>query len=287
MTLGIIFGLTAALFFAFGYITLKKSFDEFPPSVAFLLDALFGLLVWIPVALILGVNSDNFMAILPWAVASAILSEAYFFYVLSKGEVSITGTILASYPIYTAIFSKFINYEILNTPQVLAILLTIIGTIVVSLDLKLKVIDLKQKEYVFWALSGAIAVGLSDSLSKYAIDNISLQDFLFVLALVQIPVALAYLKFEKQSLSHLTLLTQNFTNYRFGFMGSLLNVLGVLFLWLSFSQTYASIASPLTATYPALMVVLAYFFLKEQIIKKDYLGIGFVILGVVWLSLIS
>ena len=71
--------------------------------MAFLLDSLFGLLIWIPVALFFGVNSNNFLTILPWAVASAILSEAYFFYVLSKGEVSITGTILASYPIYTAI----------------------------------------------------------------------------------------------------------------------------------------------------------------------------------------
>lgn len=96
MNLGILFGLTASLFFAFSYISLKRSYEEFPPSVAFFLDALFGLLIWIPVALSLGINTNVFLTVLPWAVASAILSEAYFFYVLSKGEVSITGTILVA-----------------------------------------------------------------------------------------------------------------------------------------------------------------------------------------------
>lgn len=287
MNLGIIFGLTAALMFAFGYISLKKSFDEFPPSVAFAFDAIFGLIIWIPLALLLGVNTDNFLTVLPWAIASAILSEAYFFYVLSKGEVSITGTILASYPIYTAILSRFINNEFLTTPQITAIAITIIGTLVVSLEKGLKWKDLKQKDYIFWALSGAVAVGLSDALSKNAINNISLQDFLFVLALVQVPVAATYLKLEKQTLNHVSAFVKEAGKYRFAILGSLLNVLGVLFLWLAFSQTYASIASPLTATYPALMVILAYFLLKEQITSKDYFGVALVILGVISLSAVS
>ncbi|OQA43289.1 MAG: 4-amino-4-deoxy-L-arabinose-phosphoundecaprenol flippase subunit ArnE [Parcubacteria group bacterium ADurb.Bin305] len=287
MNPGIFFGLFAAFLFAFSLISLKKSFEEFPPSVAFLCDAVFGLVIWVPVSLILGVNPINFLSILPWALASAILSEAYYFYVLSKGEISLTGTILASYPIYTAILSRFINNEILNGPQIRAILITIIGTLIVTLDKNINLKDLKKKDYIFWALSGAIAVGLSDSLSKNAIDRISLQDFLFILAFVQVPVAVVYLKLEKEKLSHLRDLTKDIGKYKFALVGSLFNILGVLFLWISFSEIYASIASPLTATYPVLMVILAYIFLKEKVNKKDYFGIILVLIGIITLSRVS
>lgn len=288
MNLGILFGLTASFFFAFSYISLKRSYKEFQPSVAFFLDALFGLLIWIPVALSFSVNTSVFFTVLPWAIASAILSEAYFFYVLSKGEISITGTILASYPIYTAILSRFINNEILTGPQLIAVFVTIVGTLIVSVEKDFNVRDpnLKKKSYIFWALSGAIAIGLSDSLSKHAIDKISLQDFLFALALVQVPVSLIYLRIEKEAPSHLIKLIKDIGKYKFALIGSFLNILGVLFLWFAFSQTLASIASPLTATYPVLMVILAHLLLKEKINRKDYVGIFLVLAGILLISFV-
>lgn len=286
MYLGILFGLLSSILFSFGYIFLKRSYSEFPPSVAFMFDSLFGVLIWIPVALFLKINLNNFLVVLPWAILSAILSEAYFFYVISKGKISITGTILASYPIYTIIISRFINNEILNSTQILAIILTILGTLIVSTE-KLNLIDFKKRNYILWALSGAVAVGLSDSLSKNAINHVGLQDFLFALALVQIPVALIYLKLEKQKISKLTDFLKKLPKYKFSIIGSLLNVIGVLFLWLAFNFTFASIASPLTATYPVLMVILAHFLLKEKINKKDYFGIVLVLIGIIILSFVS
>lgn len=286
MNIGIIFGLLSSVFFAFSYISLKKSYEEFPPSVAFLLDAIFGLIIWIPFALYLGVTSSNIWNVLVWAILSAVLSEAYFFFVLSKGEISITGTLLASYPIYTAIFSRFINDEILSTLQIMAISITIIGTIIVSTENNFKFKDFNKKGFVLWALSGSLAIGLSDSLSKNAIDRISMQDFLFALALVQLPIALIYLKLEKQSIRYVTKAIKDYRKYKFPIFGSLLNVIGVLLLWLAFKNTLASIASPLTAIYPVLLVILAYYLLKEEIQKKDYYGIALVAIGVIIISIV-
>lgn len=286
MDIGIIFGLLSSLFFAFCYITLKKGYEELKPSVAFFFDALFGLVIWIPFSLILGISWNSVLDVMGWAFLSAILSEAYFFFVLSKGEITITGTLLASYPIYTAIFSRFINNEILSSVQLVAISLTIIGTLIVSTEKKIKITDFKKKDYIFWALSGAIAVGLSDSLSKRAIDTISLQDFLFALALVQLPVSLMYLRIESQSSKVVLDVFKNLKKHRSAIIGSLLNIMGVLFLWLSFSNTLASIASPLTASYPVLMVILAYLLLNEKIKKKDYFGIMFVIIGILLVSFV-
>ena len=108
--MGIIFGLLAALSQAISYTFLKKSYEELPPSVAFLFDACFGLLIWVPFALIIGFNFSHLPLVAIFALISALLSEAFVFYVLSKGEISITGTIFASYPVYTILFSLFINH---------------------------------------------------------------------------------------------------------------------------------------------------------------------------------
>ena len=114
-----------------------------------------------------------------------------------------------------------------------------------------------------------------------------MQDFLFALALVQLPVAFIYLKLEKESAKKLILSLKNFGKYKFAIIGSLLNILGVLLLWLAFTNTLASIASPLTATYPVLMVILAHYLLKERIARKDYVGIALVVMGVLVISFAS
>ncbi len=73
-------------------------------------DALFGLLIWVPLAIFMGISSGaNWVEATIFAVISAVLSEAIVFYALSHGELAITATILATYPVYTVILSFFIS----------------------------------------------------------------------------------------------------------------------------------------------------------------------------------
>jgi drug/metabolite transporter (DMT)-like permease len=58
-------------------------------------------------------------------------------------------------------------------------------------------------------------------------------------------------------------------------------VLGLVGLWLAFENTLASIASPLTAAYSGLMVILAVVWLKEKPSKLELLGLILIMLGVV------
>lgn len=282
--MGIIFGLLAALSAAISFTILKKSFADLPPSIAFLFDACFGLLIWIPFALIIGFNFSHVPLVLLFALISALLSEAFVFYVLSKGEISITGTIFSSYPIYTILFSLFINQEKLLPWHWFFVILTILGTIIVSWPGKITKEELKKKMIILWGVAGAAAVGLSDSLSKNVIDKTSAEAFLFALAFAQLPVALVYLKLEKQKLSQFKNTIKHFSKYQYAIYGSFFNIITVLFLWLAFQDTFASIASPLTATYPGLMIILAYFFLKERIKVKDLLGLIVIIVGVIGIS---
>lgn len=282
--MGIIFGLLAALGQAAAYVSIKKSFKELNPSIAFFFDACFGVLLWIPFAFLIGINFGQLQQVSGIALLSALLSEAFVFYALSKGHLSITGTIFAAYPIFTIFFSYILNNERLLPAQWLFITLTIMGIIIASLPKKLNRGEFKEKYYILWPILAAVAVGFSDTLSKGVIDRTSAGTFLLALSFAQIPVAVGYLLFAKQSLRQFEIALQEFNKYKLAILGSLLNIVATLFLWLAYSGTLASIASPLTAAYPAIIIVLSMIFLKERPSRLEFIGLGLTILGIIGIS---
>ncbi len=278
--LGIIYALVAAMGQGVGYTILKKSSKEFPTSIAFLFDAVLGIVIWIPFSLIRGVEFAGIQNVFVYTFISAILAEAFIFYILSKGELSITGTIFATYPVFTIIISRFINNEILSPKQSISVLITILGILVLSLPQKLKFKDISNRAYVIYPILGALAVGISDSLSKKALGNTNQATFLFCLAISQIPVALAYLRIEGQKLDSLKSIILSPKKYKFSFLGSLSIVFSLIFFWLAFENTLASIASPITASYTVFLLIFTRIFLKEKIMTKDAIGIFITISGI-------
>jgi len=285
--MGIIFAILAALSQSILWVALKKSYENLSPSVAFFFDMLGGILIWIPFSLMVGVDFSRMGEVLIYALVSGILSEAFVFYVFSKGEVSYTSTLFSTYPLFTILFSVMINGERLLPTQYVLIILVIIGTLIVSIPEKIDRRELAKKSFVIWPILGALAVGFSDTLSKGIIDKTSAESFLFGLAIAQIPVALGYLLYEKQSVPQLEIVRREWSTYKFAVLGSLMNVLTVLFLWLAFARVPASIASPITASYPGFVVLMAVVFLKEKVAKKDYLGFLLILASVMGISYIS
>ncbi len=108
-----------------------------------------------------------------------------------------------------------------------------------------------------------------------------------MLGFVQIPVALAYLRIERQKIR------QSFKNaiakirdYRFALLGGLFNIIGTGFLWLSFYFAPASIASPITGANGAITVLLARIFVKEKISIIKWVGIVLAFVGVVGIAIL-
>lgn len=285
--MGIFFAILAALSQSILWVALKKSYENLAPSIAFFFDMILGLLVWVPFSLIMGVDFTHMWEILFYAVISGILSEALVFYVFSKGEVSYTSTIFSTYPLFTIFFSILINHEKLMPVQWMLVGLIILGTLIVSIPEKINKEEFAKKSFLIWPLLGALAVGLSDTLSKGIIDRTSAESFLFGLAFAQIPVALGYLRYEKQVIPKLQIIRNNWNTYRFAVLGSVMNVLTVLFLWLAFSRAPASIASPITASYPGFVILLAITFLKEKVARKDYIGFVLIVASVMGISYFS
>lgn len=286
--LGIIFALCAALFIALAQIALRKSYKEFKPSVGFFFDALFGLVLWVPLALVMGVTFGvSFEQAIFYAVISAILSEALFFYALSHGELAVTATVLATYPVYTVLFSIILNDEVLTPELLFFVMLAILGSVVATIPDKLKKSELKLSKAIVWPFLAAIGVGLSDTLSKGYIARSGDFSFLFALGFIQIPVALAYLRLERQSvISTVKGAVHDFNLYRKALIGGFLNIVGTGFLWLSFSYAPASIVSPITGASGALSVMFARFAFAEKLSVRKYLGILLALVGVFGIALV-
>ncbi|MFA7301521.1 MAG: DMT family transporter [Candidatus Shapirobacteria bacterium] len=281
--IGIIFAIFSAFFIACSFLSLKKSYQELPPSVGFLFDAIFGLLIWVPLAYFMGISGYvSWTNAIFFAVVSAILSEAVVFYALSRGELAITATILATYPVYTVIFSRLFNNEVLSTPVMIFVVLAILGSIIASLPDKISKDKLKINAGVMWPFISAMCIGLSDTLSKGYINRSNDFSFLFALGLVQIPVALVYLRIEKQSLvMSIGGVLGKLSSFKFALMGGLFNIVGTGFLWLSFFFAPASIASPITGASGALTVLLSRFVFKEKIVAWKFVGIVMAFVGVI------
>jgi drug/metabolite transporter (DMT)-like permease len=282
---GVVAAVYASFFLAISQAALKKSYRELEPSVSFFFDALLSLVIWIPIAVFFGAQISELPQNLIYAIISAILSEALVFYALSKGQLSVTAIIIASYPIYTIIFSYFINGETLNQIQLIFVSITIAGTLLSSLPSKLSKKELWKSGAILWPIIAAFAIGFSDALSKKVIDQTSSFSFLAALALVQIPVALIYLKIEKQKIRKIVKsVRKNVGEFKYPLLGSIFNVIGVALLWLSFENTMASIASPITATSGAILILLTILFMDEKIKLKNLIGITLVFIGIFGIS---
>lgn len=288
MELGIILGITTALFQGLSYIFMRRSLVEFPESIAFLMNAITGVFIWIPFALLTNGVWGDVLYVLPFALLSAVLSEAFVFYATARGDTIITGVLFSTYPIFTIFLAYLFLQERLLFIAWIALGLLILGTLIISSPSRQELLKDQIPHWklhlIAWPLVAAIAVALSDVIGKNIIDKTSAGTFLIALAIAEIPVSIIFLKLQKQKLNHLTSLVRDFNSYKYAFFSGLLSTLAVLAFWFTFELLPASVASPLTALSPLFIFVLGIAFLKEKITLKNSVGLLIVTTGILLLS---
>lgn len=285
--IGILLALLSAVFIGVSQFLLRKSYKELKPSIAFFFDSIFGLLIWVPLALVMGVTFGlGIKEALVYALISAVLSEAIVFYALSHGELAITATVLATYPAYTVLFSWIINHESLPAGLLTFVIIAILGSILASSPKAKEVKNIRPSKAVVWPFIAAICIGLSDTVSKGYINRSGDFSLLFMLGFVQIPVALAYLRIEKERVViAMTATLHSMKTYKWAILGGFFNIVGTGFLWLSFSYAPASVASPVTGVNGIVTILLARYFMKDHISKKQYAAIAIALFGVIGIAL--
>lgn len=270
----LIFALSAALIWGVGQILIKKGFEHTTPFFNNFLATLFGCLIFIPFALIGGVNWSLF----PKLIFLAIFAEApllIYYYAAEKGEISLTGTLMSIYPVFVILLSTIFLGETITILQKFAILIIISGSFLIS---KPKNFALKPEPWVWWGLIAAVMIGFGDFMGKVVLTRSDLYSFMFAFSLAYVISTVVLYFIDKKG--------RKFTNIKQKKMiptltGTFLLEVGTLFLYLGFNYGKASLVSPVTSAYVAITFILAIIFLKEKVTKTQLLGVLFAAVGVI------
>jgi uncharacterized membrane protein len=264
--------LSAALCWAVGAVLVKHGFATIPPLWNNIINNALAVLIWIPVVLVL---SKSHIQIPPIEVSLIILAASvlfqFFYYSLSKGQVSLTGTVIAIYPMITILLSYLFLGERLSGLQYLGVGLILLGGIAVAFPNKKQVLHTDGLSWLPWGLAGALCLGAGDFLSKSSINQIGSYSHIFFLSLVAMALSGINYIIDKPNRPVPRFFTRSFLP---SFIGILLHLVGALCFLLAFDYGPISLISPVSSVYPALMALLAVRFLKDKVNLIQGIGIG-------------
>jgi len=269
--------IAAALVWGLGQTLIKKGLSSVSPFFSNTLAVTFALIIEIPFALSGKINLSHFPIIFLLGLL-ANLPTFIIPYVIEKTDVSLSGTILASYPIYTILLSVMFLKEKLGVLQVFGVMGIILGMFLVT---RVKSNKRIISKWLSMAILGSVILGVGYFISKFSITRYGLYTYIFVAALSNIP-CLLFTRLLDRSHRHSGF---NIRIFVISLTGNFLMPLGVLLLYIAMNNGPASLISPIISIYPAITVVLAHYYLKEKIANINIYGILAVILGVVVLAI--
>ncbi len=273
--------ITAALCWAIGAVLVKKGFENIPPLWNNIINNLLSIFVYIPAAFLVGEKGHKLtLSVLPYIAIASLLYQV-FYYAISKGQISLTGTVVASYPVITIILSHIFLQERLGLLQYCAILLIIGGEILIAMPKKVFSQE-KHSVWLLWAIFGALSLGTGDFLAKVAVDKSGIFNYLITIALIANIYSLlnysidkANKKFPKRVFSNIAITT----------FGLLLNLIGFVSFLLAFKVGKASLVAPISSVYPAITALIAVKFLHEKVTKIHIAGIALTVIGLIAIGL--
>lgn len=276
--------LAAAFFWAIGQVLAKKGFSHISSLWNNIFANGFTLLLWVPAVLFLG----NFHIIFPslpiWgAIFATGLTYMLFFYAIAKGEVSLTGSLWALYPIATIVLSHIFLHEAITLLQFVGIILALLGGVLIALPgKKLPKSIMKDKSWILWGSIGGLLSGAGDFFAKVSSNAIGSYSQIFFLAIVFQVLSFANFLLDKKGR---TLPKFSITTFLPTLLATFFAILGTLLFFLAFSYGNISLIAPVSSVYPALTVILAIIFLKEKISKRQAFGIASIVVGIILIGI--
>jgi uncharacterized membrane protein len=271
--------LCAALCWAVGAVLVKRGFAAVPPLWNNIVNNALAVLLWIPVVLVL---SRFRIKVPPIRILLIILAAStlfqFFYYSLSRGQVSLTGTVIAIYPMITILLSHLFLGERLSALQYLAIGLILAGGIAVAFPDKRQILHTGGLAWLPWGLTGALSLGTGDFLSKFSINRIGSYSHLFFLSLAAIGLSGINYIIDTPNRAVPRVFARSFLPT---LIGIALHLVGALCFFLAFDYGPVSLISPVSSVYPALLALLAIKFLKDRISVIQRIGIGVITGGLI------
>ena len=196
-----------------------------------------------------------------------------------KGQLSLVSPISASYSMIVVFLSLVFFRESLKVNQVVAVGLLILGIVLVSLDLRKLNAFAGAKE----GLISMLGFGFSMFLIIPAARALGWFAPVFLFRFFLLIYLAIFMFFRKRSLK-ITFPPLSplfyFSLLAIGFLNT-----GAFFAYnFGVTKEYASIVSPIGASYPLVAIILAGIFLKEKLVLTQILGIFGVISGLILIS---
>jgi uncharacterized membrane protein len=214
------------------------------------------------------------------AILAAATLYQVFYYSISKGRISLTGTVVAAYPAITVALSLLFLDERLSTLQYFGIASIIGGGVVVAIPEG----NTGEKApagdagWLLWGLAGASTIGVGDFLIKISVNSIGAHSNAFFLALIFNLLSAANYLVDRRNRRAPAIFSKRFAPT---LSGICLHLIGAVLFWSAMDLEKISLVGPVSSIYPAIVAVLAVKFLKESISVKHGAGIGITVLGLI------
>lgn len=276
----LLLSLASAFVFALSQVFSKKGLQHISPLWNNIFFSTAALIIWVPFSLFsktpITFPSPVLLGILFLAGACYML----FYYAIEKGDISLTGSLSAVYPVSTVILSYIFLHERIVLFQQIGIIIALIGVVVISIPPQnLAYAISKHKTWVVWGIVSALINGTGDFFVKIAINTMGEYSQMLFLAVCLLGVSAMNYAVDKKGRK---LPKLSVTKLLPSFLGVISSAVGFVLFFTALHVGKASLVAPATSIYPGIIVLLAFLFLQERITLRQLVGI-FIIMGGVML----
>lgn len=178
----------------------------------------------------------------------------------------------------TIILSYIFLAERLNHTQIIGVCATMTGVIVVALPETYTTRRERDVSWILWGGLASITIGSGDFLAKLAVNRIgAYSSILFMSAASNLFSILNYL-IDKRARPVPNLYGKGVIHT---FVGLATMLTGSLLFFLAFGYGKASLVTPVSSIYPAIVLILARRFLNERVSLRQGSGIAITIIGLI------
>jgi len=275
----LILALVTAVFWAVGQVLMKRAVGQMPKQLVYLANAGYLWIFWLAVFLFKGGFEWD-----PTAAGLAIFPGLGFIYALvalSRAEAGLISAISAINPAITTILAVSFLGEKLNGFQGILIGIIVFGAIYMALPEKVKV---KNTVWIWWGIGFGLLSGLNNFLSKIGLNRVNTLSYSLIVASWQLIAALVWMT-ASRSWGQLPRLLARAD--RVGVVGTGIFNLGSVAFFAALGLGQASLVMPVVNLYVPLICLLAWWWLKERMTRRQMAGAGVIVVSVILFSLIS
>ncbi len=135
-----------------------------------------------------------------------------------------------------------------------------------------------MKYYLLLSIITLIAWGLWGFFSKFSTYYYRWYEYFIISSIISLSFSIFLFFFYRRDLN------LNKTGLIYLFLAIISGTIGTVFFYLALTKGKTSIIVPLTSLYPAVTVILARIFLKEELSLEGYIGIVLAIFAILLLS---